>query len=114
MPTVRFSDPPPTSMQPAVTIERWQVFEVGGGRHLVGFRPDAQRHRVSSPIAALNAASATATTASGRIYVLRGEPDRTGEAAFVWAAYCDEHTVLRQSRSVTARVWSQIKRAVRH
>jgi len=84
----------PVSMQPIVTLVRWRVFQTEqGGRHFAGYCVESDCGRVSSAIVSFDIDTRTATTTSGRRYVLSGGPGYDGEAALVWLCWAVENAV---------------------
>jgi hypothetical protein len=82
-----FSDAPHVEDQPHTTLSHWRVFKVlaTGDRHLAGCALETGRGRVSTPLADLDVHQLRATTRSGRVYQLKGEPDKSCTAEYLWS-----------------------------
>ena len=68
---------PAVGLQPEVRLVGWQIFRLpSGDHHFCGLHADRSKGfgRVSTAIVSFDAATRTGTTASGRRYVLEGEP----------------------------------------
>ena len=68
---------PSVDHQPEVRLVGWQIFRLpGGDHHFCGLHVDRSKGfgRVSTAIVSFDTATRTGTTASGRRYVLEGEP----------------------------------------
>ena len=65
---------PSTSDEPVVHVRHWQVFELDGIRHIVGFHYAILEGRVTSGLQSFDIAGRRAVTKSGRAYVLEGPP----------------------------------------
>ena len=68
---------PAVGLQPEVRLVGWQIVRLpSGDHHCCGLHADRSKGfgRVSTAIVAFDAATRTGTTASGRRYVLEGEP----------------------------------------
>ena len=80
---------PPPSLQPSVTLIRWQVLETKtGARHLLGQSVQDREGRVSTRIAHWDPATRIAVTQSGRTYAVDGMPGQDENALHVssmWA-----------------------------
>uniref|UniRef100_UPI0035B0C5ED hypothetical protein n=1 Tax=Hylemonella sp. TaxID=2066020 RepID=UPI0035B0C5ED len=79
----------PVDDQPCTLLQRWRIFSVrlASGvreRHLVGYAPAEAAGRVSTAIVGLDLSSRRATTRSGRIYLLEGEPEYDDEGQWLW------------------------------
>lgn len=77
-------EPPETKEQPVVEISHWELISVTHKngketKHLVGLW-DEEYGRISSPVLAINFSTGTATTLSGRTYVLKGPSGMSREA----------------------------------
>jgi hypothetical protein len=89
------------SGEPEVVLVRWRILETDRGtRHLVGAREDDFTGRVSTAITTFDPSGAMATTSSGRVYQLRGEPAYNADAEYVWQQWCAVNGI-RNSRDVT-------------
>jgi hypothetical protein len=77
-------------MKPARTLIRYGLVALnGGGPYLAGLQDHGGR-RTSTPLVELDLAAGTAVTASGRPYVLQGQPDAAfglEVALSVWRSY---------------------------
>lgn len=101
----------PVPEAPTVTVRQWAVYQLPcGNRHCCGWLEQRGRCRVSSPIVAVYAASASATTASGRRYRLLGPPAATPHGRAFWRAWlCASSTLTRDDLvDVTAEIWAAI------
>lgn len=102
---------PDTSLEPELTLEKWQVYETETGEcHLVGYCPERFEGRVSSAATALDAVTQCVATKSGRVYLLHGRPGRDADAEYVWRAWKRINAVVT-AVDVTHRVWAEIQRA---
>lgn len=79
---------PSVTLQPEVTLVRWRAVRIfSGDQHwdiLLGWCVQSSCGRVSTPIVAFDAVAARATTRSGRIYTLAGEPGFDNDADYVF------------------------------
>jgi len=90
--------------EPEIEISRWRVFETETGeRHFVGVRAAQGTGRVSSSIIEFDILSRTGVTASGRRYVLVGEPGTDDEADYVWGLWARVNGVIL-ARDVTYKL----------
>lgn len=100
--------PDDVQTEPVVFLKPWRIFELeDGARHLcggVGFFGS----RVSSAVVSIDYENATATTSTGRIYELIGEPGPDADADYVWQEWAAYYNV-RAWDDVTEEVWSRIK-----
>jgi hypothetical protein len=96
MRAVFIAEAPPRIEQQALLLTRWRAMRTldANDVHLVGFHEDGRRGRVSSPVCTLSLASRTATTSSGRLYVLEGPAGAYLEAELMWTAWCVRHGVV--------------------
>jgi len=79
---------------PEIVVSHWSVRRTRKGDHIVG-RDIADRDaRASTAIQHFDAARATATTSSGRRYVLQGAPGRTHDSEYVWKRWCRVNSVV--------------------
>lgn len=85
-----------------VTLHQWRVIETvtqdgARSRHILGQNSTSAQGRASTAIAAFDFSTMTATTRSGRNYVLEGPPGNShlGEAA--WKKWCTDHGVVSES-----------------
>lgn len=85
-----------------VTLHQWRVIETmtqngTRSRHILGQNSASEQGRASTAITAFDFASMTATTRSGRNYILEGPPgdSRLGKAA--WEKWCSDHGVVSES-----------------
>src|SRR5262245_7995036 len=71
-----------------ICLIEWCVFERhdSGSRHLVGRNTKTQRGRISTPLKSFDATTVSATTQSGRRYLLVGPPCDT-EVRDAWAQW---------------------------
>ena len=73
---------------PEVPLTQWQVFEVPcGDRHVIGWSADQFEGRVSERIVMADLATRRFTAASGRTYVLVGQPGCNLHAQCVWCEW---------------------------
>lgn len=74
----------PVHEEPEVTLFAWHFMQENWGDYrLVGYRTDNSCGRITSAIIEFDMAARTATTASGRVYRLQGEPDLNRAARVV-------------------------------
>lgn len=65
--------PASVSAEPKLTLVKWRVVQIGiVERHFVGVRADTRTARMSSPILALDVATLSGITTTGRAYSLVG------------------------------------------
>jgi hypothetical protein len=107
----------PVETQPVTTLSEWAAIEVPTEsedqpwtRHLAGWSCETRRGRVSSPVVALDAESATCITASGRTYRLSGAPGLCPEGGRVLEEWLSAHR-LQKLRDVSAEVFLAIQDA---
>lgn len=95
------------SDEPELALVRWRILETDrGSRHIVGARADDLTGRISTPIVQCDPVCRMATTESGRIYHLNGEPRHSGDAEYLWQLFCEVHGVT-QFTDVSATVLAQ-------
>ena len=105
---------PSTSIeeQPVVWLERWRVIQAEGNvRHFVGFSIADQDGRVSTPIVSFNAAERTGITASGRRYILVGQPGFDDDAEYVWECHSRVFGIKEVADVSDEYAWSADKQA---
>lgn len=74
----------PIDQQPSLTLSDWQVIELHDGeRHFVGYCVENCEGRVSSPIKSFDPATLRGSTATGRVYQLKGAPGLSSDALYV-------------------------------
>lgn len=73
----------PVHEEPEVELLAWHFVRVEGFIRLVGYRTSDGRGRISSGIADVDMMAREVTTASGRVYHLRGDPDAVAAARVV-------------------------------
>jgi hypothetical protein len=70
------------SEEPIISLTRWSVFQTETGeRHFCGM--NGNEGRVTSALVSYDELTRTATTKSGRIIVLEGEPGWSSDADYV-------------------------------
>jgi hypothetical protein len=80
--------------RPAVELIRWRIMRTNsGGMHFVGCETVDHNGRVSSAIAAFDAAARRGATRSGRIYLLSGPSGFHPAATYVWTRWCEFNKV---------------------
>lgn len=105
----------------ATLLSKWQAFLVrlpalGGAEtlHLVGYAESCREGRVSSPVEAFDAATATARTRSGRAYVLAGPAGRNLDAEYVWHRWLRLNSVKEgDAKEVTEDLMRQMQGVAR-
>lgn len=101
-----FTPAAPVSDQPNAALRHWRVYAlVSGERFLVGQVLETGCARVTTPVATLDTRELRATTQSGRVYRLEGEPDSSGTAEFVWSLWVVQN-ICCGWRDATDEVWS--------
>lgn len=74
----------PITQQASLTLKDWSVIEPPDGeRHFVGYCVENCEGRVSSPIKSFDPATLRGSTATGRVYQLKGEPGHHSDAQYV-------------------------------
>lgn len=111
---------PPVQLQEMVMIREWRLVELRNGTCvLVGVVGPSTSptspvtYRMSSPIAAADAATRTMQTASGRVYQLIGPPalDRPAREMILRRLLLAGHG---DAEDVTEPIWQAIEAATRH
>ena len=75
----------PVLDQPDVVLTDWAIMELpDGDRHFAGYEEQAWQGRASSKIVEFDEQHMTGTTASGRVYHLKGPPGLSLDARYVW------------------------------
>ena len=69
--------------EPRVNVRDWQVFELDGMRHIVGFHYEIAEGRVTTELQSLDVVARSAVTRSGRTNVFEGPPGRHPDADWV-------------------------------
>lgn len=97
---------------PEATLRQWAVYQLPNStRHFCGWCEHVGRCRVSSPIVAMDAASASAVTSSGRRYRLSGPPATEPRSRAFWRAWLRANSVPAcDAVDVTAEIWTAIRR----
>lgn len=97
----------PVTRQPALTLERWSVYELpDGDRHFVGWALENQEGRVSSRIEQFDVKTMCGVTLSGRIYKLEGKPGHNMDAGYTWNAWRSINDV-DSFLDISQVVWSE-------
>jgi hypothetical protein len=92
--------------QPTATLRHWRVYVMHTGeRFLAGQVVETGRARVTTPVATLDVRDLRATTSSGRMYRLEGEPDASGTAEYVWSWWALLNS-WSAWRDVTDELWA--------
>lgn len=74
----------PVTNQPSLTLKDWSVIELQDGeRHFVGYCVENWEGRVSSPIKSVDPSTLRGSTATGRVYQLKGKPGYHSDAQYV-------------------------------
>lgn len=94
---VRFGKPIetvlPEVLSEVVTLEQWRIGHTDvGTSHLIGVA-EGNVGRVSSDIVQVDFASMTATTVSGRVYLLKGPTGKSSISERVWALSLQRHNI---------------------
>lgn len=95
--------PRPVKEVPKLILIKWQVYEVeselweGKSRHIVGWNITEGSGRVSSEIKKFDKRTMIATTRSGRIYKLEGEPGACMDALYVWGTWCSWNKINQET-----------------
>lgn len=77
----------PVTDEPEAVLTLWCIFETDKDtRHFVGY--DGRSGRVSSFIVEFDPKTRKGTTASGRVYQLRGPSHGNSDADYVWQRWC--------------------------
>lgn len=97
---------PPVSNQPMISLTAWCVFEVTTKdskvqRHFVGHHDAFREGRVSTAIVSFDAELGQGVTASGRRYLLVGEPGHDPDGVWVWQNWSKANG-FTNARDVTA------------
>jgi len=79
----------PVHEEPEVEVFAWHFVRVEGFIRLVGYRTSDRMGRITSGIADVDMTAREVTTASGRVYHLRGDPDAVA-AARVLRRHCEK------------------------
>lgn len=83
----------PVEEQPHLTMIRWTIMRTpGGDNHLVGYCTENHEGRVSTSIKEVSD-DGKVSTASGRIYQLRGLPHYDGDGMYVWNRWASFHEI---------------------
>ena len=69
--------------EPECELIRWQIFEVNGNRHFMGYNYAGMEGRVSSKIITFDEKAMRGITRSGRVYELVDEPGFNHDADYV-------------------------------
>ena len=73
--------------EPECQLIRWQIFEVNGDRHFMGYNYAGMEGRVSSKIITFDEKEMRGITRSGRVYELVDEPGFNHDADYVLSAW---------------------------
>lgn len=73
--------------EPECELIRWQIFEVNGNRHFMGYNYAGMEGRVSSKIITFDEKEMRGITRSGRVYQLVDEPGFNHDAEHVLATW---------------------------
>lgn len=73
--------------EPETLLMRWQIFEVNGNRHFMGYNYAGMEGRVSSKIITFDEKEMRGVTKSGRVYQLVDEPGFNHDADYVLSAW---------------------------
>lgn len=73
--------------EPECELIRWQIFEVNGNRHFMGFNYAGMEGRVSSKIITFDEKEMRGITRSGRVYQLVDEPGFNHDAEHVLSTW---------------------------
>lgn len=93
--------------QGAINLTEWRVLELhDGDRHLIGYCIENYEGRVSSTVLNLELKTLQATTKSGRLYLLNGDPGHNSDASYVWEQWAYIHS-LETWIDVTDSVWTE-------
>ncbi|WP_137890338.1 ankyrin repeat domain-containing protein [Ramlibacter sp. 2FC] len=109
--------PIPIEQESKTLLRAWQVFELtlplasAPSRHVIGRTLDGEG-RVTSPVVNWDWAHVTATTRSGRVYQLKGEPGYDEDAFYVFEGWLKAHKLDgATARPVTTEIWDNIEAA---
>ncbi len=86
----------------SVSLHQWRVMEIvtrngDRSRHMWGHDIDNNQGRASTAIMAFDPTTMTATTRSGRNYVLAGLPGDSPLGKAAWERWCSDHGVVSES-----------------
>lgn len=73
--------------EPETQLIRWQIFEVNGNRHFMGYNYAGMEGRVSSKIITFDEKEMRGITRSGRVYQLVDEPGFNHDADYVLSTW---------------------------
>ncbi|MFN4350513.1 MAG: hypothetical protein ACK4F6_06890 [Hylemonella sp.] len=98
--------------QPHSPLKRWRIFSVRQAngvrsRHLVGYAPEEGAGRVTTSLVRLDMSRREATTRSGRVYLLEGDPGFDDDGQWLWDNWLRVRSVTH-SQDVT-RAWARIR-----
>ena len=97
---------PAVDAQSLLTLRDWTVLELSPGtRHVVGHCVENREGRVSTAVVDFDLSAMRATTESGRVYVLQGEPGFSDDGYYVWRRFSRLNNVP-EFVDVTASVWA--------
>lgn len=110
-----FGTMPSVETQPDVVLENWSVMRISSGADhwdvLLGRCTESAIGRLSTPVMEFDAASAIATTRSGRQYLLSGPSGSDEDAMYVYEKKFGHVTHVRQD--VTVEYWNKIQVVLR-
>lgn len=95
---------------PSDDLAEWKAIEVTLPRypwptlHLLGYAALADEGRVTSPVIEFDASKMLATTRSGRVYKLCGNPGADPDAHYVLTRWLDFHRI-EGYRDATSELW---------
>ena len=78
----------PVEKEPEISLVRWQIMEIGGKRHFVGYNESWMEGRISSEIVTFDEKSKKGVTKTGRVYQLIGESSMDRDAHYVFGDWC--------------------------
>ncbi len=86
----------------SVSLHQWRVVEIttrncARSRHMWGHDVASNQGRASTAIMTFDPATMTATTRSGRNYVLAGLPGDSPLGKAAWEKWCGDHEVVAES-----------------
>jgi hypothetical protein len=102
---------PAVGAQPSVVLIEWRVFAFGSAVILAGVLANGRTLRVTTPVRALQPATRTWTTSSGRIYQTPNPPASDEKLRAVLDRFAQVHAGTCDVADVTEDFWRRIRGA---